>query len=64
MKILYLLFALLFLAFLSEPGNAQPRCHSQGGRCYFLLCPWNTIDHGQLDCPGTRICCEPKCPGK
>nr|APZ74626.1 beta-defensin-like protein [Phalotris mertensi]APZ74627.1 beta-defensin-like protein [Phalotris mertensi]APZ74628.1 beta-defensin-like protein [Phalotris mertensi]APZ74630.1 beta-defensin-like protein [Phalotris mertensi]APZ74631.1 beta-defensin-like protein [Phalotris mertensi] len=59
MKILYLLFALLFLAFLSQPGNAQPRCHSRGGRCYSPRCPINTKCHGKMDCPRGSICCVP-----
>ncbi|XP_032071978.1 crotamine CRO1-like [Thamnophis elegans] len=56
MKILYLLFAVLILAFLSQPGNAQDRCHSIRGRCYPNRCPGG-LDHGQVDCRYRWRCC-------
>uniref|UniRef100_A0A182C5X6 Defensin n=2 Tax=Phalotris mertensi TaxID=1260334 RepID=A0A182C5X6_9SAUR len=64
MKILYLLFALLFLAFLSEPGNAQRICLGGRGFCHSTPCPRSTIDYGKKDCWGSLRCCEPKRPGK
>nr|APZ74629.1 beta-defensin-like protein [Phalotris mertensi] len=58
MKILYLLFALLFLAFLSEPGNAQFYfCVGGRGRCYSGPCPRPTTDIGNQNCPGRLTCC-------
>nr|AEY69048.1 crotamine-like precursor [Thamnodynastes strigatus]AEY69049.1 crotamine-like precursor [Thamnodynastes strigatus]APZ74619.1 beta-defensin-like protein [Thamnodynastes strigatus]APZ74621.1 beta-defensin-like protein [Thamnodynastes strigatus]APZ74622.1 beta-defensin-like protein [Thamnodynastes strigatus] len=59
MKILYLLFALLFLAFLSEPGNAQDLCHNLGGRCFRNRCSWSLRNHGGQDCPWGSVCCKP-----
>ncbi|KAG8127320.1 hypothetical protein E2320_014249 [Naja naja] len=58
MKILYLLFAFLFLAFLSEPGNAQRRCHSLRGRCHYRHCRGNTISIGIQDCQQGFLCCR------
>ncbi|KAK9405289.1 beta-defensin-like [Crotalus adamanteus] len=58
MKILYLLFAFLFLAFLSEPGNAQRRCRRLGGRCHFRRCPFETFDIGKQDCGLLQKCCR------
>ncbi|KAG8147756.1 hypothetical protein E2320_001419 [Naja naja] len=57
MKILYLLFAFIFLAFLSEPGNAQPRCRRLGGRCFQRRCPPISINVGGQDCRMGFICC-------
>nr|QIM55390.1 beta defensin-like protein [Sistrurus miliarius] len=57
MKILYLLSAFLFLAFLSEPGNAQPRCHGVSGFCRPDHCPPGTTDIRQQDCPWGQSCC-------
>ncbi|KAK9405151.1 beta-defensin-like [Crotalus adamanteus] len=58
MKILYLLFAFLFLAFLSERGNAQRRCRRLGGCCHFRRCPSETFNLGQLDCGLLQKCCR------
>ncbi|KAK9405202.1 beta-defensin-like [Crotalus adamanteus] len=58
MKILYLLFAFLFLAFLSEPGDAQPRCLHRGGLCFPNRCPPRYVDLKQLDCSPQRKCCR------
>ncbi|KAK9405227.1 beta-defensin-like [Crotalus adamanteus] len=57
MKILYLLFAFLFLAFLSEPGNAQRLCLRRGGLCFPNPCPHGHHDFGQLDCGREWKCC-------
>ncbi|KAG8123032.1 hypothetical protein E2320_018381 [Naja naja] len=59
MKILYFLFAFLFLAFLSEPGNAHHLCGSQGGRCHQYRCRPRHDDLGQRDCPWRWKCCRP-----
>nr|AGF25394.1 beta-defensin-like protein [Lachesis muta] len=57
MKILYLLFPFLFLAFLSEPGNAQEWCRGLGGFCSFYQCrPGH--DLGPQDCWPERRCCR------
>ncbi|XP_039220077.1 myotoxin-1-like [Crotalus tigris] len=58
MKILYLLFAFLFLAFLSEPGNAQPRCRRLGGKCFRKRCPPKHVYLGRQDCWQRRRCCK------
>ncbi|KAK9405203.1 beta-defensin-like [Crotalus adamanteus] len=58
MKILYLLFTFLFLAFLSEPGNAQRLCLRRGGHCFGYQCPGGFLDLGQLDCPRQFTCCK------
>ncbi|KAK9405263.1 beta-defensin-like [Crotalus adamanteus] len=58
MKILYLLFAFLFLAFLSEPGNAQRLCRQVGGFCNFSRCPFPTSNIGKLGCGPQRKCCR------
>nr|AGF25395.1 beta-defensin-like protein [Lachesis muta] len=58
MKILYLLFPFLFLAFLSEPGNAQGQCHQQRGRCFLHQCPLSHYFLGRLDCGPGRRCCR------
>nr|AGF25393.1 beta-defensin-like protein [Bothrops pauloensis] len=55
MKILYLLFTFPFLAFLSEPGNAQPECLRQGGMCRPRPCPYVSLGH--LDCQMGQMCC-------
>ncbi|KAK9405255.1 beta-defensin-like [Crotalus adamanteus] len=56
MKILYLLFAFLFLAFLSEPGNAQRQCFNLQGSCRFI-CPLGTTNSGEQDCEPLLSCC-------
>nr|BAN89440.1 crotasin-like_protein [Ovophis okinavensis] len=58
MKILYLLFAFLFLAFLSEPGNAQGQCYRPGGLCLSDPCPSGHLDLGQVDCQPGQKCCR------
>ncbi|KAK9405258.1 beta-defensin-like [Crotalus adamanteus] len=60
MKILYLLSAFLFLAFLSEPGNAQRQCFQVGGFCRLGRCPFDTSNIGKLGCPGRFMCCKSK----
>ncbi|KAK9412215.1 Cts-p2: Crotasin [Crotalus adamanteus] len=57
MKILYLLFAFLFLAFLSEPGNADHKCRDAGGMCSLTMCVTGT-DLGQQDCVSQLRCCK------
>nr|AGF25389.1 beta-defensin-like protein [Bothrops leucurus] len=57
MKILYLLFTFLFLAFLSEPGNAQRRCRQKGGMCLPGPCPPGYVSLGQQDCRRGQMCC-------
>ncbi|KAK9405256.1 beta-defensin-like [Crotalus adamanteus] len=56
MKILYLLFAFLFLAFLSEPGDAQPRCNQVGGFCRPVRCP--RTSEIEKDCGLRWKCCK------
>ncbi|XP_013908048.1 PREDICTED: crotamine CRO3-like [Thamnophis sirtalis] len=56
---LYLLFAFLFLAFLSESGNAQRWCHRRGGRCFSHRCLQNFENLGKIDCRQSHICCRP-----
>uniref|UniRef100_A0A8C3I5E0 Beta-defensin-like domain-containing protein n=1 Tax=Chrysemys picta bellii TaxID=8478 RepID=A0A8C3I5E0_CHRPI len=61
MKILYLLFAVLFLVLQSIPGftcspGATMRCLQNGGRCYPWQCPPNTYNIGRC-CPW-RLCCR------
>ncbi|KAK9405150.1 beta-defensin-like [Crotalus adamanteus] len=58
MKILYLLFTFLFLAFLSEPGNAHQQCRRVGGHCFRKLCPPRHRYLGQQDCGPRRRCCR------
>nr|AGF25387.1 beta-defensin-like protein [Bothrops jararaca] len=58
MKILYLLFTFLFLAFLSEPGNAQVRCRRLGGICILSRCPLRYDSLGQQDCLKGQKCCR------
>ncbi|XP_060548147.1 crotamine-like [Pantherophis guttatus] len=58
MKIIYLLFAFLFLAFLSEPGNAQPVCYSRRGSCLHVCLP-PSVDLHRLDCRHGWTCCRP-----
>nr|AGF25383.1 beta-defensin-like protein [Bothrops atrox] len=58
MKILYLLFTFLFLAFLSEPGNAQRECYWQRGFCRSKGCPFGYDSLGRLDCPLGYVCCR------
>nr|AEU60009.1 crotamine 1 [Crotalus oreganus helleri] len=60
MKILYLLFAFLFLAFLSEPGNAYKRCHKKGGHCFpkEKICIPPSSDFGKMDCRWKWKCCK------
>ncbi|XP_015680255.1 crotasin-like [Protobothrops mucrosquamatus] len=61
MKILYLLFTFLFLAFLSEPGNAQPpECRNIGGQCYQSRCPDGKNNNGWKDCEWGQLCCNRK----
>nr|AGF25386.1 beta-defensin-like protein [Bothrops jararaca] len=57
MKILYLLFTFLFLAFLSEPGNAQEECLQQGGFCRLIRCPFGYDSPEQQDCRKGQRCC-------
>nr|AGF25391.1 beta-defensin-like protein [Bothrops matogrossensis] len=58
MKILYLLFTFLFLAFLSEPGNAQRRCRQRRGICRPRPCPPENFSLGRLDCQMGQMCCR------
>nr|QIM55387.1 beta defensin-like protein [Sistrurus miliarius]QIM55388.1 beta defensin-like protein [Sistrurus miliarius]QIM55389.1 beta defensin-like protein [Sistrurus miliarius] len=58
MKILYLLFAFLFLAFLSEPGNARGQCRRLEGRCFRRRCPLRHVDLKLQDCGPRRRCCR------
>ncbi|KAG8123034.1 hypothetical protein E2320_018385 [Naja naja] len=58
MKILYLLFAFLFLVCLSQPGNAQSQCGSLRGVCYRPYCPHGLQYLGQVDCPWGAVCCR------
>nr|Q6HAA2.1 RecName: Full=Crotasin; Flags: Precursor [Crotalus durissus terrificus]AAT47437.1 crotasin [Crotalus durissus terrificus] len=60
MKILYLLSAFLFLAFLSESGNAQPQCRWLDGFCHSSPCPSGTTSIGQQDCLWYESCCIPR----
>nr|BAN89441.1 crotasin-like_protein [Ovophis okinavensis] len=57
MKILYLLFAFLFLAFLSEPGSASHKCHDAKGMCSLTECTSGT-NLGQKDCAKNLRCCK------
>ncbi|XP_007444912.1 crotamine-like [Python bivittatus] len=57
MKILYLLFASLLLAFLPEPGNASHRCQGKGGHCcLFKNCRYQNM--GRVDCQPGWTCCR------
>ncbi|XP_072713884.1 antimicrobial peptide THP2 [Mycteria americana] len=59
MKILYLLFSLLFLALQVSPGLSSPRrdmFFCRKGSCYFGRCPIHMIKVGS--CFGFRSCCK------
>ncbi|NXY17219.1 GLL2 protein, partial [Atrichornis clamosus] len=59
MKILYLLFSLLFLALQVSPGLSSPRREMffcKGGSCHFGGCPIHLVKHGS--CFGFRSCCK------
>ncbi|KAM6355808.1 antimicrobial peptide THP2-like [Podargus strigoides] len=61
MKILYLLFSLLFLALQVSPGLSSPQrdmflCRK--GTCYTGRCPFHLIRDGS--CFGFRSCCKLK----
>ncbi|NXE41722.1 GLL2 protein, partial [Ptilorrhoa leucosticta] len=59
MKILYLLFSLLFLALQVSPGLSSPRremLFCKGGSCHFGPCPIHLVKVGS--CLGFRSCCK------
>ncbi|NWY19606.1 GLL2 protein, partial [Aphelocoma coerulescens] len=59
MKILYLLFSLLFLALQVSPGLSLPRREMffcKGGSCHFGGCPIHLVKVGS--CFGFRSCCK------
>ncbi|NXI18204.1 GLL2 protein, partial [Irena cyanogastra] len=59
MKILYLLFSLLFLALQVSPGLSLPRRETilcRKGSCYFGGCPFHLVKVG--NCLGFRSCCK------
>ncbi|KAM6323530.1 antimicrobial peptide THP2-like [Aegotheles albertisi] len=59
MKILYLLFSLLFLALQVSPGLSSPRrdmFFCRRGSCYSGRCPIHMIKVGS--CFGIRTCCK------
>ncbi|KAF1443073.1 Antimicrobial peptide THP2, partial [Spheniscus demersus] len=59
MKILYLLFSLLFLALQVSPGLSSPRrdmFFCRKGSCHFGRCPIPLIKVGR--CFGFRSCCK------
>uniref|UniRef100_A0A8C3R0U0 Beta-defensin-like domain-containing protein n=1 Tax=Cyanoderma ruficeps TaxID=181631 RepID=A0A8C3R0U0_9PASS len=60
MKILYLLFSLVFLALQVSPGLSSPRRERllcRGGSCHFGGCPFHLIRVGS--CFGISACCKP-----
>ncbi|NXE99424.1 GLL2 protein, partial [Menura novaehollandiae] len=59
MKILYLLFSLLFLTLQVSPGLSSPRremIFCKGGSCYWGQCPIHLVKVGS--CFGIRSCCK------
>nr|AJW76461.1 beta-defensin 2 [Garrulax canorus] len=59
MKILYLLFSLVFLALQVSPGLSSPRREMffcKGGTCHFGGCPFHLVKAGS--CFGIRTCCK------
>ncbi|XP_065587137.1 antimicrobial peptide THP2-like [Cyrtonyx montezumae] len=59
MRILYLLFSLLFLALQVSPGLSSPRRDMllcRRGSCHFGRCPSHLIKAGS--CFGFRSCCK------
>uniref|UniRef100_A0A663MII6 Beta-defensin-like domain-containing protein n=1 Tax=Athene cunicularia TaxID=194338 RepID=A0A663MII6_ATHCN len=59
MKILYLLFSLLFLTLQVSPGLSSPRrdmFFCRKGTCHFGSCPISKIKVG--NCFGFRSCCK------
>ncbi|NWT61890.1 AMP2 protein, partial [Erythrocercus mccallii] len=59
MKILYLLFSLLFLALQVSPGLSSPKREMffcKGGSCHFGRCPFQLVKVGR--CFGFRSCCK------
>ncbi|XP_021248203.1 gallinacin-2 [Numida meleagris] len=59
MRILYLLFSLLFLALQVSPGLSLSRrdmLFCNGGSCHFGRCPSHLIKVGR--CFGFRNCCK------
>ncbi|NXY48318.1 GLL10 protein, partial [Ceuthmochares aereus] len=63
MKILYLLFAIVFLLFQAAPGSADPvspdtiACRSQGNFCRSVSCPPAHTVSGTCQ-SGTLKCCS------
>ncbi|XP_017695279.1 PREDICTED: antimicrobial peptide THP2-like [Lepidothrix coronata] len=59
MKILYLLFSLLFLTLQVSPGLSSPRREMflcRKGTCHFGRCPIHLVRDGS--CFGFRSCCK------
>ncbi|NXN91435.1 AMP2 protein, partial [Rhinopomastus cyanomelas] len=59
MKILYLLFSLLFLTLQVSPGLSSPQrdmLFCKHGSCHFGRCPFHLIKVGR--CFGFRNCCK------
>ncbi|NXS16266.1 GLL2 protein, partial [Mystacornis crossleyi] len=59
MKILYLLFSVLFLALQVSPGLSSPQREMffcRGGTCHFGGCPISKVKVGS--CFGFRSCCK------
>ncbi|NXP62681.1 AMP2 protein, partial [Chloropsis cyanopogon] len=59
MKILYLLFSLLFLALQVSPGLSLPqreKLFCKRGTCYFGKCPFHLVKDGR--CFGLLSCCK------
>ncbi|XP_031459784.1 antimicrobial peptide THP2 [Phasianus colchicus] len=59
MRILYLLFSLLFLALQVSPGLSSPKrdmLFCKRGSCHFGRCPSHLIKVGS--CFGFRSCCK------
>ncbi|NXX28352.1 GLL2 protein, partial [Nicator chloris] len=59
MKILYLLFSLLFLVLQVSPGLSSPQremLFCRGGSCYFGACPFHLVKVGK--CFGLASCCK------
>ncbi|NXC42159.1 AMP2 protein, partial [Penelope pileata] len=59
MRILYLLFSVLFLALQVSPGLSTPRrdmLFCRKGSCHFGRCPFGLVKVGR--CFGFRNCCK------
>ncbi|XP_026517292.1 beta-defensin 1-like [Terrapene carolina triunguis] len=62
MKIIYLLFAVVFLVLqgvpeFSKAQNLTVRCKLQGGHCFFGSCPSNRRRIGRCS-PNGYFCCQ------